>query len=64
MFHDLIQESTPGSVSDHFPIVSELSKVMWLGHHCFIPLVKEVWNSQSFEGWEGFKLIEKLKLIK
>lgn len=37
---------------------------MWLGHHCFIPLVKEVWNSQSLEGWEGFKLIEKLKLIK
>ena len=75
VFPDLVQESLPHHGSDHFPIVLESCKVtwgpppfrfenMWCNHHFFIPFVKEVWNSASVEGWEGFKFMRKLKILK
>lgn len=74
-FPDLVQETLYRPVSDHFPVVLESCKLrwgptpfrfenMWLGHHSFLPLVKEIWNSSSVEGWEGFKIMRKLKTLK
>ena len=75
VFPDLVQESLPRQSSDHFPIVLESSKVMWgptpfrfenmwCNHHSFIPFIKDIWNSSSVEGLEGFKFMRKLKALK
>lgn len=61
--------------SDHFPLILDTNKVrwgptpfrfenMWLDHPRFKIDCKEWWESVVVSGWEGVRLVEKLKKIK
>ena len=60
--------------SDHFPIILDTNPFkwgpspfrfenMWLSHRGFLDKIKE-WRGCEVEGWEGFKFLKKLELMK
>ncbi|GKV30550.1 hypothetical protein SLEP1_g39351 [Rubroshorea leprosula] len=74
-FPELIQKGLKRDISDHCPIVLISSSMdwgpkpfrsldCWLELKEFSSFVQEKWNSYKVEGWEGFKLKEKFKLLK
>ncbi|GKV12444.1 hypothetical protein SLEP1_g23583 [Rubroshorea leprosula] len=74
-FQNVVQWGLGRSLSDHCPIMLQ-SKVedwgpkpfrtidSWLTHSGFEQFVKEKWNSFEVRGWGGFRLKEKLKMLK
>lgn len=63
------------SLSDHIPIFIEESRKdwgpkpfkffnQWMQHSDFKDFVREKWNSFNIQGWGGFVMKEKLKLLK
>lgn len=63
------------SISDHSAIVLRKSAAdwgpspfrainAWTSHQEFIPKVKELWSSFSINGWKGFAVKEKIKLLR
>ena len=75
VFPNSRQESLPRVVSDHCPIVLESCPLkwgptpfrfenMWLEHACFKRNFEEWWSNASCHGWEGFKFMRKLKMVK
>ena len=57
--------------SDHFPLILNTNPIakgqirfenMWLGHPNFKKECVEWWWSLNHRGWEGFKIMEKLKV--
>jgi exonuclease III len=67
--------SLPRDVSDHCPLILKYShddwgpkpfrfNNFWLENKKFIEIVESFWTSHRVEGWMGFALKEKLKLLK
>ncbi|KAK2369528.1 hypothetical protein QL285_082657 [Trifolium repens] len=65
----------PRDVSDHCPLILKNSSFElrpkpfrfcnhWLQHKNFVGMVEEFWSSLHVEGWMGYVLKEKLKLLK
>jgi hypothetical protein len=65
----------PRDVSDHCPLLLKCSSIVsrpkpfrfcnhWLIHNGFKELVETFWRSLNVEGWMGYVLKEKLKLLK
>ncbi|GKV20736.1 hypothetical protein SLEP1_g30818 [Rubroshorea leprosula] len=74
-FPDLIQKGLSRDISDHCPVMLISSSKDWgpkpfRSLDCwfeikeFSPFVHEKWNSYNVEGWKGFRLKEKFKLLK
>ncbi|GMQ08395.1 hypothetical protein CsSME_00052136 [Camellia sinensis var. sinensis] len=69
------QEALPRLVSDHCPVMCESCPFrwgptpfrfenMWLEHPSFKEAFEEWWNTATYQGWEGYKFMRKLKVIK
>ncbi|KAM2004953.1 hypothetical protein FF1_000090 [Malus domestica] len=74
-FPHVRQKALARVTSDHCPIELNTSKVKWgpgpfrfenswLHHPDFMNNIKEWWQSELVEGWEGYKFSSKLKLLK
>lgn len=69
------QKALARVTSDHCPIELDTTKLRWgpcpfrfdnswLNHPHLKEKFKEWWKQEEFQGWEGFKLMKKLKFIK
>lgn len=63
------------TLSDHFPIFIEEEVKdwgpspfrffnQWMQHHSFKEFVSEKWNTFNIQGWGGYVVKKKLKLLK
>ena len=74
-FPQVRQERGDRVCLDHYPIILDTSPViwgptpfrfenMWLGHPKFKQDCKTWWDSMNISGWEGYRVMEKLKRMK
>ncbi|GKV27286.1 hypothetical protein SLEP1_g36471 [Rubroshorea leprosula] len=74
-FPDLIQKGLSRDISDHCPVMLISSSKdwgpkpfrtldCWFELKEFCPFVQEKWKSYNVEGWNGFRLKEKFKMLK
>ncbi|KAL8547271.1 hypothetical protein ACS0TY_006841 [Phlomoides rotata] len=74
-WHNIFQKGPRRTVSYHCPILLEIKTSdwgpkpfrclnIWFSHPDFGNFVKEKWRSYNVEGWGGFIVKEKLKLLK
>lgn len=65
----------PRTISDHCPLALETKTInwgpkpfrfvnAWCSYPNFLEFVEKVWSGYDIEGWGGFKVKEKLKLLK
>ncbi|KAL5548851.1 hypothetical protein UlMin_004082 [Ulmus minor] len=69
------QETGSRTCSDHMPLILDTSPVswgptpfrfenMWLGHSSFRQECEKWWRVIEVEGWESYKIMEKLRVLK
>ncbi|KAL5583298.1 hypothetical protein UlMin_015740 [Ulmus minor] len=72
---DIRQETGSRTCSDHMPLILDTSPVswgptpfrlenMWLGHSSFRQECEKWWREIEVEGWESYKIMEKLRALK
>ena len=64
-----LQQTLPHSTSDHYPIVLDTHPTfrfenMWLLQPDFKECIGTCWRELQVVGWEGYKFIQKLQVIK
>ncbi|KAK9901180.1 hypothetical protein M0R45_002237 [Rubus argutus] len=75
LFPNARQKALARVTSDHCPVELDTTKLKWgpcpfrfdnswLNHPDLKEKFKEWWKHEEFQGWEGFKLMKKLKFIK
>ncbi|KAL5569671.1 hypothetical protein UlMin_026246, partial [Ulmus minor] len=73
--NDIRQETGSRTCSDHMPIILDTSPVswgptpfrfenMWLEHSGFRQECEQWWRGIEVEGWESYKIMEKLRALK
>ncbi|KAL5566826.1 hypothetical protein UlMin_029990 [Ulmus minor] len=69
------QETGSRTCSDHMPLILDTSPIswgptpfrfenMWLGHSSFRQECEKWWRVIEVEGWESYKIMEKLRVLK
>ncbi|KAK9911652.1 hypothetical protein M0R45_035548 [Rubus argutus] len=75
LFPNVRQITLARVTSDHCPVQLDTSKLKWgpspfrfenswLRHPEFKEKLKEWWRQETFQGWEGYKFMKKLKFLK
>ncbi|KAK9902278.1 hypothetical protein M0R45_001786 [Rubus argutus] len=75
LFPNARQKALARVTSDHCPVELDTTKLKWgpcpfrfdnswQNHPDLKEKFKEWWKQEEFQGWEGFKLMKKLKFIK
>lgn len=75
MYPKIRQEALVRIVSDHYPIIIDSNppkwspipfrfENIWLDYPNFQTIVQEWWSQMETEGWEGYKMMQKLKGLK
>ncbi|KAL5543130.1 hypothetical protein UlMin_010840 [Ulmus minor] len=73
--NDIRQEKESMTCSDHMPLILDMMSVswgptpfrfenMWLGHLDFRQKCENWWSGIGVKGWESYKIMEKLKVLK